>query len=519
MELEATIRTLQRKICLLEKDNPILANVTGPPGIDNLGPSQMIGSAGHSEVSYSNGGAFKPAEDPVCKSNNELIRGIHKQVTSFVLKKVAQQISYLENIDQVIQNQHNHQQYTVNLQNHYPGTNSMLNQAPNFNSQQMTNFNLRLNPNHSFNPSFNPQQMTNFNPNSQFITAHDQNPHSEQQPVLNPNFNSQQTARFHDGYRNTEQQDKFNKPTPYQSRVPGSDPRVGGEAEKNFGRYSGRRDSVGIRQRSTNHWSGKQGSYERPQRHHSDNKWQRRIDSRQASDTQGTVSEKEGAGEYSKEQLSSCDPGDDRITPEAVRPHSVPTEGVLSTAEGGKQCAVDPAREVSIVQENQTIRNSKHYGPQSQMQNNKTGSDRKPETGRVESPGGEETAFNVNVSIVQENQTIRNSKHYGPQSQMQNNKTGSDRKPETGRVESPGGEETAFNVKIQRLEDHPKPITPEQAGVLRSFRITPEQTSEGQDGSSFTAEGPAIDSQEMDDAKVQTSLFCSRPGLEEEDYS
>ena len=517
VELEATIRTLQRKICLLEKDNPILANVTGPPGIDNLGPSQMIGSAGHSEVSYSNGGASKPAEDPVCKSNNELIRGIHKQVTSFVLKKVAQQISYLENIDQVIQNQQNHQQYAVNLQNHYPGTNSMLNQAPNFNSQQMTNFNLRLNPNHSFNPSFNPQQMTNFNPNSQFITAHDQNPHSEQQPVLNPNFDSQQTARCHDGYRNTEQQDKFNKPTPYQSRVPGSDPRVGGEAGKNFGRYSGRRDSVGIRQRSTNHWSGKQGSYERPQRHHSDNKWQRRIDSRQASDTQGTVSEKEGAGEYSKEQLSSCDPGDDRITSEAVRPHSVPTEGVLSTAEGGKQCAVDPAREVSIVQENQTIRNSKHYGPQSQMQNNRTGSDRKPETGRVESPGGEETAFNVNVSIVQENQTIRNSKHYGPQSQMQNNKTGSDRKPETGQVESPGGEETAFNVKIQRLEDHPKPITPEQAGVLRSFRITPEQTSEGQDGSSFTAEGPAVfysDRQPRDGRRQganQSFLFKARP--------
>ena len=87
MELEATIRTLQRKICLLGKDSPILANVTGPPGINNLGPSQKIGSAGQSEVSYSNGGAFKPAEDPVCKSNNELIRGIHKQVTSVVLKK------------------------------------------------------------------------------------------------------------------------------------------------------------------------------------------------------------------------------------------------------------------------------------------------------------------------------------------------------------------------------------------------------------------------------------------------
>ena len=461
VELEATIRTLQRKICLqVEKDNPILANVTGPPGIDNLGPSQKIDGAGQYEVSYPNGGAFKSVEDPVCKSNNDLIRGIHKQVTSFVLKKVAQQISYLENMDQVIQNQQSYQQCGVNLQNHYPGTNSILNQAPNFNYQQMTNFNPRLNPNHSFNPSFNPQQMTNFNPNTQFITAHNQNSNSEQQPVLNSNFNSQQTAGFHDGYRNTEQPDKFNKPTPYQSRMPESDPRVGGEAGKNFGRHSGRRDSVGIRQRSTNHTSGKQGSYERPQRHHSDNRWQRCIDSRQVSDTQGT-------GEYSKGQLSSCNPGDDRITSEAGRPQSVPTEGVLSTVVAAKQCAVDPAREVSIVEE--------------------------------------------------ENQTIRNPKHYGPQSQMQNDKTGSDRKQEVGRVESPGGEVTAFNAKIQRLEDHPKPITPEQAGVLSSVCITPEQTSEGQGGSSFTAEGPAVfysDRQPRDGRRHGANhsfLFKARP--------
>ena len=84
-----------------------------------------------------------------------------------------------------------------------------------------------------------------------------------------------------------------------------SDPKVGGEAEKKFCRNSGRRDSVGIRQRSTNPWSGKQGSYERPQRHHADNKWQRRIDSRQVSDSQWPVVEEEVTGKYRKEQLSS----------------------------------------------------------------------------------------------------------------------------------------------------------------------------------------------------------------------
>ena len=38
----------------------------------------------------------------------------------------------------------------------------------------------------------------------------------------------------------------------------------------------------------------------RPQRHHADNNWQRNNDSRQVSDSQGTVVEKEGTGEYRK---------------------------------------------------------------------------------------------------------------------------------------------------------------------------------------------------------------------------
>ena len=96
----------------------------------------------------------------MCKSNNELMRGIHKQVTSFVLKKVAQQISYLESMDELVQNQQHLNQNSFNIQNCSTDTNSMLlNCVSSFNLQQMTNFNSRVNPQQrtNFNPSFNPQ--------------------------------------------------------------------------------------------------------------------------------------------------------------------------------------------------------------------------------------------------------------------------------------------------------------------------------------------------------------------------
>ena len=67
-----------------------------------------------SEGNCSYGGVFRPSEDSMHKSNNELIRGIYKQVTSFILKKVAQQISSLEIIDNFMQNQ---QQQQVNESN------------------------------------------------------------------------------------------------------------------------------------------------------------------------------------------------------------------------------------------------------------------------------------------------------------------------------------------------------------------------------------------------------------------
>lgn len=35
VETEATIRTLQRNICLLEKDSQTVSNITGPPGMSS----------------------------------------------------------------------------------------------------------------------------------------------------------------------------------------------------------------------------------------------------------------------------------------------------------------------------------------------------------------------------------------------------------------------------------------------------------------------------------------------------
>ena len=103
MELEATIRTLQRKICLLEKGIPIAANPPGPPDMNYWGLVQNNGYMGCPEVNSSNGNVPRKSEDLVNRSNNELIRGIHKQVTSFVLKKVSQPISALENLDNLLQ--------------------------------------------------------------------------------------------------------------------------------------------------------------------------------------------------------------------------------------------------------------------------------------------------------------------------------------------------------------------------------------------------------------------------------
>ena len=140
VELEATIRTLQRKICLLEKESPSVAMSSGPPGVNRINYSQSNGPDGHLDHSQTN--FINRYEDPMNKLNCELMRGIHKQVTSFVLKKVAQQISCLESQTGMMQNQ---QQFAghnnMNVHVHNQSTDNRNGAAP------------VLNPN--FNPSFN----------------------------------------------------------------------------------------------------------------------------------------------------------------------------------------------------------------------------------------------------------------------------------------------------------------------------------------------------------------------------
>ena len=169
VELEATIRTLQRKICMLEKATPISTCVPGQTSTNHWGSSQGSSNVHQPEGNYSYGGVIRPNEDPVHKANNELIRGIHKQVTSFILKKVSQQISSLETFDNFIQLQ---QQQQVSNSNSFGSNlrNEMNSEFhdfyPDFNSQQETSFTQCFNPlqKTDFNPYVNSQHMNNFNP-------------------------------------------------------------------------------------------------------------------------------------------------------------------------------------------------------------------------------------------------------------------------------------------------------------------------------------------------------------------
>ena len=127
-------------ICLLEKAIPIAANPPGPPDMNYGGLVQNNGYMGYPEVNSSNGNVLRQSEDLVNRSNNELIRGIHKQMTSFVLKKVSQQILALENLDNLLQNQQELNQSTPIILNINRDVNSKIPAyEPNFNPQQMTN--------------------------------------------------------------------------------------------------------------------------------------------------------------------------------------------------------------------------------------------------------------------------------------------------------------------------------------------------------------------------------------------
>ena len=129
-----------------------------------------------------------------------LIRGIYKQVTSFILKKVAQQISSLEIIDNFMQNQ---QQQQVNESNNVRShlrseVNSELHDFyPDFNSQLQTNVDQCFNPlqRTDLKPCLNSQQMNNFNPsfNQQQSNYCDFNSHANSDPT-NSRFGRRQPS-------------------------------------------------------------------------------------------------------------------------------------------------------------------------------------------------------------------------------------------------------------------------------------------------------------------------------------
>ena len=79
---------------MLEKETPISTYIPGPTSTNHRGSNQGSGNVHQFEGNYSYGDVFRPSEGQVHKSNNELIRDIHRQVhvTSFILKKVPLQI-------------------------------------------------------------------------------------------------------------------------------------------------------------------------------------------------------------------------------------------------------------------------------------------------------------------------------------------------------------------------------------------------------------------------------------------
>lgn len=99
VELEATVRTLQRKICLLENE---VSNLTGKRSAPDSSCNPSTGytnpllPSNDSSSQHSTGGH----SSAYMKETNDLVSGIHQQVTRFVLNKVSQQINKLELMDQ-----------------------------------------------------------------------------------------------------------------------------------------------------------------------------------------------------------------------------------------------------------------------------------------------------------------------------------------------------------------------------------------------------------------------------------
>ena len=131
VEYEATIRTLYRKISLLE-DN---SSSTQP--LNHSGESHFISQPSHARVETS---MQQTAENPVNYMQNNLnnpnyvlINGIHQQVTNYVLKKVAQQFDQLEKYDTTLKCNTQYQ-YTAQQHSAPQWPNAMYQQTPQMSS-------------------------------------------------------------------------------------------------------------------------------------------------------------------------------------------------------------------------------------------------------------------------------------------------------------------------------------------------------------------------------------------------
>ena len=95
VELEATVRTLKRKICLLENEVSNLAANRPAPG-DKFNSSSNYADPPLLINSSSNQHSADCSNNAYTKETNDLVLGIQQQVTRFVLNKVSQQINRLE---------------------------------------------------------------------------------------------------------------------------------------------------------------------------------------------------------------------------------------------------------------------------------------------------------------------------------------------------------------------------------------------------------------------------------------
>ena len=99
VELEATVRTLQRKICLLENEVSNLAANRPAPG-DEFNSSSNYADPPLLINGSSNQHSADRSNNAYTKETNDLVLGMQQQVTRFVLNKVSQQINNLELMDQ-----------------------------------------------------------------------------------------------------------------------------------------------------------------------------------------------------------------------------------------------------------------------------------------------------------------------------------------------------------------------------------------------------------------------------------